>query len=161
MTELICGRYQTKTALRFSWHHMHYTIVCILIYVIMVMIIYFGHKDTSVPVIYTAWIGDNGYKLQSLKHMWIYLLCDWRFVHVLYRYKYTYPWYSWIVSFYFLSFEPGIANAISSFKWRKIFCLWKIDIFNIELFDSPWLKYWCIKHWDQRVIFNLKSSQMS
>ena len=25
----------------------------------------------------------------------------------------------------FLSFEPGIANAISSFKWRKIYILYE------------------------------------
>ena len=27
----------------------------------------------------------------------------------------------WIVISYFASFEAGIANAISSFKWRKMF----------------------------------------
>ena len=33
----------------------------------------------------------------------------------------------------FYLFEPGIANTISSFKWRKICILRKIDISNIEL----------------------------
>ena len=32
-----------------------------------------------------------------------------------------YPWCSWNACFYFSSFEAGIADAISSFKWRKIF----------------------------------------
>ena len=36
---------------------------------------------------------------------------------------------------YFLSFEAGIANIISSFKWRKIWLryLWKITSVNISI----------------------------
>ena len=37
------------------------------------------------------------------------------------------------VVLYFSSFEAGIADAIPSFKWQKIFI--KIGIFEIELFD--------------------------
>ena len=36
-----------------------------------------------------------------------------------------------LVVLYFSSFEAGIASAISSFKWRKVF----IDISLIELLD--------------------------
>ena len=42
------------------------------------------------------------------------------------------------VAWYFLSFEAGIANAISSLKWRKINkhtqIIWKINICTIKLF---------------------------
>ena len=38
--------------------------------------------------------------------------------------------------FYFSSFEVGIADAISSFKWQKIPYLWNIDISKINLLDE-------------------------
>ena len=42
-------------------------------------------------------------------------------------------WLLYVSSFH--SFEAGIANAISSFKWIKKYYLWKIGISQIELFD--------------------------
>ena len=43
-----------------------------------------------------------------------------RRLHFL-RFVYVYQrWSWWIIRFYFSSFEAGIANAISSFRWRKI-----------------------------------------
>ena len=45
-----------------------------------------------------------------------------RRLHFL-RFVYVYQrWSWWIIRFYFSSFEAGIANAIFSFKWRKIKC---------------------------------------
>ena len=42
-----------------------------------------------------------------------------------------------LLQFYFSSFEAGIANAISSFKWRKMdMNLWKIDMSKIKLLDQ-------------------------
>ena len=61
---------------------------------------------------------------------------------------------------YFTSFEGGIANAISSFKWRKIFLFVNNNITRIELFDwliihtknlfdrIKWYFYWFKMAWD-------------
>ena len=67
-------------------------------------------------------------------------------------------WYNWTIppfgpqlrcSFIFHSFEAGIADAISSFKWRKIVLFVKNGLSQIEFFD--WLsvheELFCQSEW--------------
>ena len=64
-------------------------------------------------------------RLQSeYNHKWVYSE-----IHMIYVAILTIMLLNYL--FLFSSYEAGIANAISSFKWRKIVYIWEIDISNI------------------------------
>ena len=54
----------------------------------------------------------------------------WEYTHIFYKIN---PCPAEFFQLYFLSFEARIADAISSFKWRKK--LYLLKIYKIELFD--------------------------
>ena len=57
-------------------------------------------------------------------------------ISLLYILSYTSKYLVELIRKCFSSFEAEITNEISSFKWRKIFIL-----MNIDIFQSDWLDY--------------------
>ena len=56
-------------------------------------------------------------------------------VNVSRNYTVANPCYAELIQLYFPSFEAGIANAISNFKWRKIFLFFENMLpLNVAIF---------------------------